>query len=122
MLQPELIIGTDIQRAQVSMLLELWLVSTNVIVHIRTFQISSTEITFKLRYKNCVNHVTGMERNTRPVGDDLEHSGTSQDDGKPVMVSFKKLLLRAHPIRVLIPLDIAKASTLYTDNSTCLQM
>lgn len=25
----------------------------------------------------------GLDSNSRPVGDDLEHSGTSQDDGKP---------------------------------------
>jgi hypothetical protein len=41
----------------------------------------------------CFLDVAGLEGNARPVGDDLEHSGTSQDDGEPVVL-FLKLFLR----------------------------
>ena len=30
-----------------------------------------------------VSAKTGLEGSSRPMNDDLEHSGTSQDDGKP---------------------------------------
>lgn len=47
---------------------------------------------WEVRYLTCLfswSYImldyAGLDSNSRPVGDDLEHSGTSQDDGKPAV-------------------------------------
>lgn len=45
-----------------------------------------SSLSLKFTTQNRIIYVPGMEGNTRSAGDDLENSGTSQDDGNPVLM------------------------------------